>query len=128
MLTFAIAEFNNPEDASKFAGIYFHRSRPGRGARRRLRKRRRHSSVERGVAFDLFHDLVDVAVEDCERAEPLQVAQGALPVTGPPAPLWIDHPQRDVSEHDHRRAVGNSFEIIFQPFQLRLAELAQTAL
>src|SRR4051794_5720557 len=128
MFTFAIADFDDPEDAPKLARIYFHWTGPGRGPRRWLRKRRRHPRVERRVPLDLFHRLMDMAVEHRDRAEPLQVAQGALPVTGPPAPLWIDHPERHMSEHHHRRAVGNTFEIISQPFQLRLAELAKTAL
>src|ERR1044071_6708908 len=75
MLACAVVHFGDAEDTSKFTGIYLHRSRLGRSAGRRLRKRRGHPGVEGGIAFGLLEHLMDLAVEDRDRAEAFQVAE-----------------------------------------------------
>src|SRR5581483_4564612 len=81
----------------------FHRARRGRGARRRLREGSRARGVERHVALDLLHDLVDVAVEHGHRAEAFQVTERLGAVLGAPAPVLEDGPERNVGEHHDRR-------------------------
>src|SRR5207253_2180526 len=74
-----------------------------RGAlpRQPLRKRRRAGRVEDDLALDLLHDLVNVAVQHCDRAEAPQQRQGLLGVLRRPAPFLVDRPQGHVREHDH---------------------------
>ena len=62
---------------------------PGRWRRagRRLRKGGRARGVEGHVAFDLLHDLVDVAVQHGDRAEALQHSRA------PAAPSSVPQPQ-----------------------------------
>jgi len=50
-------------------------------------ERRRHRGVERDVALDLLHDLVDVTVEHGHRPEPREVGEGLRTVLGPPPPF-----------------------------------------
>ncbi len=104
-----------------------HRSWRGRGARRRLRKRGRAGGVEGDVAFHFLHDLVDMAVEHGHRAEALEIRQRLGPVVGAPAPIRIDGPQRNVGEHDDRRRRGAALQVVFEPFELLGAEIAQAA-
>src|SRR5258708_36856674 len=62
------------------------------------------SRVERDVAFHLLHDLMNVAVQNGDGTEALQVSECLLAVIRAPAPFGIDRPERDVREHDHRSA------------------------
>src|SRR5260370_8000018 len=103
----------------------FHRSRRGCRTRRWLREGGRHGGVKGDVALDLLHDLVDVTVEHRDRAEALEVIERTGRVFGAPAPCWIDRPQRNVGEDDHRGRGGTAFEVVLQPFELLLAEIAQ---
>src|SRR5262249_61475807 len=61
-------------------------------------------SVEGHIAFNLLHDLMDMAVEHSHRAKALQHVERPL-VVGAPSPIGIDRPERDVREHDDRRRV-----------------------
>src|SRR5208282_5757981 len=86
--------------AQPVGGDLLHRSRGGSATRRRLRKRGGAGGVERDVAFDLLHHLVDVAVEHRHRTEALEEFERAAAVFGAPAPIRIDGPERNVGEHD----------------------------
>ena len=63
------------EQAAQLARRHGHRPGRWRRARRRLREGGRARRVEGDVAFDLLHDLVDVAVEHGDRAEALEQRQ-----------------------------------------------------
>src|SRR5215472_11004323 len=105
----------------------FHRSRRGCRARRWLREGGRHGGVKGDVALDLLHDLVDVTVEYRHRAEALEIVESARRVFGAPAPGWIDRPQRNVREDDDRSRCPPALEVVLQPFELLVAEIAQAA-
>src|SRR5215472_18674490 len=70
---------------------------------------------------------MDVAVEHGDRAEPLQKFDGARAIVGAPAPLLIDGPQRNVGEYHDRHLCGFSLEIVREPLELLLAEIAEPA-
>src|SRR6266478_6854015 len=105
----------------------FQRSRRGRRTRRWLREGGRPGGVECDVALDLLHDLVDVTVEHRDRAEALEVIERARRIFGAPAPYWIYRPQRNVREDDDRGRGGAAFEVVLEPFELHVAEIAQPA-
>src|SRR5262249_57917607 len=93
----------------------------------RLRERGRHGGMEGDVALNLLHHLVDVAIEHSHRAEPLQELESARAIVGAPAPLLEHGPQRDMREHHDRRLGGFSLEIVREPLELILAEIAEAA-
>src|SRR3984893_14157094 len=105
----------------------FQRSRRGCRARRWLRKGGRPGGVECDVAFDLLHDLVNVAVEHRHRAEAFEVVERARRVFRAPSPGGIDRPQRNVREDDDRGRCRAALEVALQPFELLVAEIAQAA-
>src|SRR5262249_26940678 len=105
----------------------FHRSRRRCRARRWLRKGGRHGGVERDVALALLHELVDVAVETRPRPEALEIVEGAGRVFGAPAPGRVDGPQWNVREDDDRGRCRPALEVVLQPFELLVAEIAQSA-
>src|SRR5262249_56136826 len=72
-------------------------------------------------------DRSDVEVQYGDGEEGFQESKRALVVARSPAPLRIDGPERDVSENDDRRFGAKSFHIRFEPIELFIAELAQTA-
>src|SRR6266481_9265281 len=83
--------------------------------------------MERDVAFHLLNDLVDMTIEDAHGTKTLEVSQSLLAVVGPPTPLGINRPKRDMGKKDDGRAVGAALQIIFQPFQLVVSENAKSA-
>src|SRR5579872_6028953 len=113
--------------AQSFVGN-LHRPRSRRRARRGLRKRGGHSRMERDVAFDLLHHLMNVAIEYSHGTEALHVAQGLCAVFGAPPPFGIKAPQRDVRKQHDGRAGGSPLYISFEPLELIRTELAQTLL
>ena len=56
--------------------------------------------MKRDVAFHLLHDLMDMPVQDGDRAETLQISERLLAVVGAPTPFGIDRPERDVRKYD----------------------------
>src|SRR6266851_5234590 len=44
-----------------------------------------------------------------------------------PAPLGVDGPERDVREHDDRRAAFQALDVFFEPFDLLVAQAPETA-
>src|SRR5437868_5727106 len=70
---------------------------------------------------------MNVAIQDSDRAEFLQVSESLGAVFGSPAPLGIDRPQRNVCE-DHDWCAGfEVLNVIFQPFELLVTEGSQSA-
>src|SRR5215471_14623624 len=74
------------------------------------------------MAFDLLHDLMNVAVQDRDRAEPFQIGQGAFAVVGSPSPFGIHRPEWNVSEDDDRRAAFEPLDVALEPLELFGAE------
>src|SRR5262249_29454231 len=127
LLVLLEGDIGNAEHFAQLIVRHFHRARRGGGARRRLRESGRTRGVERDVAFHLLHDLVDVAVEHRYRTELLEIAQRLSAVLRAPAPFLRDGPERDMREQQDRRRSRAAFNITFQPFELFVAEIAQTA-
>src|SRR5271169_3962869 len=117
----------DPQHALQLIGWNFHGAWRRRGSRCRLRERSGQSRVERDVAFHLLHDLMDMPIQDGNRAEALQVSEGLLAVVGAPTPFGINRPERDVREHDHRRAAFQVPYIILEPLELLGAERSEAA-
>ena len=84
--------------------------------------------MERDVAFDLLHELVDVAVENGHRPEALEIAERDGCIVRAPSPIRIDRPQRDMREDDDRRRGLAAVEVVLQPFELIGAEIAEAEL
>ena len=96
---------------------------PGAGMRERGRRR----GVECDVALHLLHDLMDVPVQHRHRAEALEIGQRLRAVVGAPAPFLIDRPERDMREDDDRLAGGPASQIVLQPLELFVPQIAQAA-
>src|SRR5271157_3203771 len=108
--------------AQLLGGDVLERAGGGRLTGRRLGEAGRACGVEGHVPFDLLRDLVDVAVQHRDRAEPLEVAERLLAVLRAPAPLRVYRPERNVAEHDDGRAVGQSRHVGLEPVELLVAE------
>src|SRR5579863_5522241 len=113
--------------AAELIGGNKHRPGRRRATGSRLRERRRQRGVEGHVAFDLLRQLVDVAVEDGNRSEPLQQVERTAAVLGAPAPLLVEYLHRDMGEHDDWRAVRLALQVSLEPGELLGAEIAETA-
>jgi hypothetical protein len=83
--------------------------------------------VKSDIPFHLLHRLMDVAVQDGDGSKALQIGQRLGAIVGAPAPVGIDRPEWDMSEHYDRRAGGEPFHVVLQPLQLLLAERAESA-
>src|SRR5664280_797800 len=70
---------------------------------------------------------MDMTVEHGHRAEALHITERARAILGAPAPGRIDRPQRDMREHHDRRRGRAAFEIVLDPFELLVAEIAHAA-
>src|SRR5215469_11879214 len=79
------------------------------------------------VAFNLLHDLMNMAVENRHRPKSLNEIQRPPRVLCAPTPIWVDGPQRYVGKHHDRRARRAACEIILQPRKLFFAEIAEAA-
>ena len=83
--------------------------------------------MEGDVAFDLLHQLMDVAVENGDRSKALQISQRLSSVVRAPAPGRINRPQGDVCENDDRRRGREVFDVLLKPFELLRAYEAEPA-
>ena len=83
--------------------------------------------MERDVAFDLLHELVDVAVENGHRSEALEIAERDGSIVRAPSPIRIDRPQGDVGEDDDRRRGAQALDVVLQPLELIGSEKAEAA-
>src|ERR1700733_13875105 len=69
---------------------------------------------------------MDVAVEDRHRAEALEGGQRLGAVVRAPAPIRINCPQRYVGEDHNRGRSRAAFDVVFEPFELLLTEIAES--
>src|ERR1700740_3117301 len=75
-------DVGDAEHTSQFFCRHFHGSRRRRRSRRRLRKRSRHRRMERYVALHLLHYLMNMSVENTDRAEFLEIGERLGAVVG----------------------------------------------
>src|SRR5271165_3899206 len=108
--------------AQLLGGDVLERARGGRLTGRRLGEAGRAGGVEGHAPFDLLRDLVDVAVQHSDRAEPLEAAERLLAVLRAPAPLRVYRPERNVAEHHDGRAGGQPRHVGLEPVELLVAE------
>lgn len=93
----------------------------------RLRESCRASCVERDVALDLLHGLVNVSIQNRDRAESLQIRESLFAVVCAPAPLRINRPERDVRKYDDGSAALQFGNVFLEPFELLVAETTEPA-
>src|SRR5580698_9462530 len=82
--------------------------------------------MEGHVAFDLLGQLMDMPVQNGDRAEPLEQGERLRSIFGTPAPFLVENLQRDVRKHDDRRAVGLALQVGLKPGELFGAKIAET--
>src|SRR6202042_464589 len=73
-------------------------------------------------AFDLLHNLMNMAVQDRSGSEALDVGQGLLAVVGSPSPIGIDGPAWNVGKEHNRSAGRATLEISLKPFELLVTQ------
>src|ERR1700756_4177687 len=83
--------------------------------------------MESHVAFHFLEHLVVGPFKHGHRAEAFQISKRAFAVVGSPAPFWIHRPERDVGKHDNRGFRAKTFDVVFEPFQLLVAELPEAS-
>ena len=111
----------------QFTGRHHHRPRGLGDTGNALREGGRARGMERDVALDLLHDLMDVAVQNRNGTESFQIRQRLRAVAGAPAPVLIHDPQRHMREHDDRRAAGSRPLTSFSSHSsCSVAEIAET--
>jgi hypothetical protein len=98
----------------------------GSGAGRGLREGGGHGGAERNIALHLLHHLVDVPVENGDRADALEDRESLRATFGSPPPFGIDGPERNVREDDNGRAGAQSGGILGEPSHLLRADFAET--
>src|SRR5215831_692171 len=69
---------------------------------------------------------MNVPVQHCDGAKAFDETQGASTVLGAPSPLRVDGPQRDVREDHDRSRGGQAPDVIFEPDELFVSEVAET--
>src|SRR3984893_8823651 len=91
-----------PQQSAQLLGRHQHRSGRSGGSGRGLREGGRHRGMEDDIAFDFLHQLVDMAIEHRDRAEPFEQSERLGRILGAPAPFRIDGPERNMREDDDR--------------------------
>src|SRR5215470_10713364 len=99
------------EHASELLGRYLERPRPLPHARGRLRKGRRQCGVEADRTFHFLQDLMNVAVQDGDRAEALEMRERLFAIIRHPAPLRVHRPEGHMGEDDQRSAAAQTLDI-----------------
>ncbi len=92
-----------------------------------LRKRRGCRGVERDVAFNLLHGLMNVSVKHRHGTEFFEIGKRLRAIVSAPAPLGIYGPQRDMCEHHNGRAFGKVLHIFLHPLKLIIPQISQAA-
>src|SRR6202140_1833350 len=93
--------------------------------RRRLWERRGQRSMETHMALHFLHDLVDVPVQNRDLTKSLQQRERLRPIVSTPAPLRIDHPERNVREKNNRCRRGKVSNIFLHPLKLLRSKISQ---
>jgi hypothetical protein len=91
------------EQSVQLAGRNEFRAGRRRRAGRRLRKAGRARCMERHIAFDLLHELVNVAVQHGDRTKASEQFQRLGRILRAPAPFGGNGPQGNMREDDERR-------------------------
>src|SRR3984957_21200369 len=81
--------------------------------------------MERNVAFNLLHDLMNVTVQHTYRAEALQIRERLGACVSSPSPLGINQPRGNVGEDHDRRARFQALHVVLKPFELFFPESAE---
>src|SRR4029077_163970 len=99
-----VVDVCNAQDAAQF--VRGDKQRAWRFGRPRngLRECSGHSCVETDVSFHLLHDLMNMPVQHGYRTEAFQICESLCAVLRSPAPFRVDRPERNVGEHNDRRA------------------------
>src|SRR5580692_8227046 len=113
-------DVGNSQHITKFVGGHLHWTRGGCGTGRGLRKRGGHRGVKRNITLHLLHDLMDMAIEHCDRAKSPQHREGLLAVRRSPSPGRIHRPEWNVRKNYNGSAALQPAEILLQPVKLRL--------
>jgi hypothetical protein len=85
-------DIGDSENALQFVIRHLHRTRTLGSARCGLWKRGGYCCVEGHVALYLLHHLVDMAIQNGNRAKPLQIREGLFAIRGSSSPLEINRP------------------------------------
>jgi hypothetical protein len=121
------ADTADADDLPQFFSGDLHRAGHRSGAGRRLRECGGHGGVERYMTLHLLHHLVNVPVENGDRAEALEYRESLRAIPSGPSPLGIDRPERNVREDDDGRARGQTGGIFGEPIHLLGADLAEAS-
>src|SRR6266403_1353052 len=122
-----VIDIGYAKHTAQLVGGNLHRSRAFSLARRGLGEGCRECGVKSHIAFNFLHGLVNVSVQNCYRAKLLEIRERLRAVVGPPSPLRIDRPERDMGKDNDWRAVLQVLDITFKPLELIVAEGTQTA-
>src|ERR1700733_8493321 len=117
-------DVGNSQHIVKLLGWRLHWPRGRCCAWRRLRKCGGHCGVKRNITLHLLHDLMDMAIEHCDRAKSLQHCKGLLAIRCSPSPGWVHSPEWNVCENYNGSAALQPTEVLLQPIKLRLTWLA----
>src|SRR5580658_10085260 len=112
MIMFDIVHARQPQHTAQFLRRHLHRPWRRRTARRRLWESCAASRMKSNIAFYFLDRLMDMAVQYRDGPKTFQEPQRLLAVLRPPTPLRIDRPQRDMREHDDRRAGRKPLQVI----------------
>src|SRR6516162_7808709 len=104
MLALYVIDIRDSEKTAQLLGRDLHGSRSLGLSRCWLHECRRKCGVEGYIAFHLLHGLVNVAIQNRDRAEPLQIGKGLSAIFGSPSPLRVNCPKRNVRKDDNRGA------------------------
>src|SRR5579862_7776960 len=96
-------------------------------ARRGLGICRGPRRMEADMALDLLNDLMDVAIQDRDRAKTPQLCHQQRSICGAPAPRLVDAPEWHMCEYDDRRAGRSPPQVGLHPRELLGAECAERA-
>src|SRR5260370_40171670 len=84
--------------------------------------------MKRHIALDLLQYLMDMAVQNSDRAKPRQQLQRLSAVACSPVPLGVHAPQGDMGEDHDRRALIFAGEVAPEPGQLVLTKKSEASL
>src|SRR5215467_6143349 len=113
MLALYVIDIGDSESTAQLLGRDLHRSWSLGFSGCRLHECRRKCGVEGYIAFDLLQGLVNVAIQNRDRAEPLQIGEGLSAIFGSPSPLRVNRPKRNVRKDDDRGAGFQLRDVVF---------------
>src|SRR5579863_3532121 len=116
------------EQAAQFVVRHFQwTGRSARRSRSGLRECGRAGRVKRNASFNFLHGLMNVPVQYGYRPKSFQVRQRLRAVVGSPSPFGIDRPERNVREHNNRRAALERGHVVLEPRHLISAQGTQSS-